>query len=481
MFVRKRKRPSDGFDTTNRPQNRPLRDRKKIRRPRSTNLREQIQFDKNNLAEPSLLAKRRNGYTNIFKVPKAKQLMLELGFKAPGQYRWNQQGNTMPALPSHIPKSFNDDAAGWVARHCYMSRKLTKSNMEAVRLTLSFFYQLQTGKKNTQKVKANYPSVYDQFGCHTEEGYAEQKRHLVADHSVEPEGMKTAWNKEWTPESSTPYPEWCVQGLISWDWSVDGCRGGPKGGLLRLQKSREHKVMASAGVMMTKMKGGRPKIPGVNKRREWWNNRICLCEDGKHVPPPEDWTENLDENKNPLEVTWCTLCPLNMFQSVQDLLPEGQKGRMYPKWSVYQKAFGKCNFGKGKLVPQAQAWYDEQGGNPDNLKFGSNSGRKACGKWCAELHVKYSHSFQLTGDLWSTWVKYYQFNLDPEPEFGTREQSKNVDIATRALWIFARWIGRGRLNREDPVKFNMDQIGRMLALNLRANGMGAEVAQILRT
>ena len=191
--------------------------------------------------------------------------------------------------------------------------------------------------------------------------------------------------------------------------------------------------------------------------------------------------DSLDAQGNPTEVTWCTVCPLNMHHCTQGMLKKNEKGRSYPKWSVAQNRFGESDYGKEMLIPQAQAWYDEQGGNPDGLKFCSNSGRKSLGKWCAELHIKYSVSFQLHGDLWSTWQKYYQHNLHREPEFQTRDQSQNLDEVTEALWKFARWIGRGRLNRADPTNFDMNQIGRLMCTALRAMGRGAEVANILGT
>ena len=86
----------------------------------------------------------------------------------------------MFSLPKDIPKAFDDEQAGWIARECYLSGKLTKSNMEAVRAMLSYAYQLQTGKHSTQKTKANYPSVTDQFGCQTTDGYAPNKRSTIA-------------------------------------------------------------------------------------------------------------------------------------------------------------------------------------------------------------------------------------------------------------------------------------------------------------
>ena len=470
---------SNWFKLKNRDQNKPFRDRKKIRPPRTTNLRTAIAFDKNNQKAPGTLSKYRNGYVNAFKVKAARERLLQLGFKAPGSYKWNQQGGVMFSLPRDIPAAFTDEEAGWVCRECYLSKapKLTKCMMEGVRAMLSFAFQLQTGKHSTPKFKANYPSVKDQFGCQTD--YAPPTKSLLAEFSAEPEGLRSAYTTEFKPECGIPFPEWCVSGNINWDWSVIGCRGGPKGGLNRIKKSRTHQLVPSQGVMTTDFYGGRPKLPGINRQRGWKGVRICMCKGGKHKPPPKEWRDSLDADFNPVDPDWCTVCPLNMFSCVQDLLRADDKGRSYPGWLRKQGRFGDRDIGRTRLVECAQQWMDVQGGNPDGLKFSSNSGRKSCGKWCAELRIKYSDSFQLHGDLWSTWQKYYQRNLCREPGFQDREQSSNLDELTTALWKLARYFGRGREARGDPVNFDTNQIGLLLAANLRAMGQGAQVAAIL--
>ena len=488
-----KRRRTNGFDGTNRPQNLPLRDRKKIRAPRTkTDLRTAIAFDKNKQRAPATLAKYRTGYVKAWEVPEAAARLLKHGFKPPNTYKWNQQGGVMFSLPRDIPKSFTDEEAGWVCRECYQSKNphLTKSMMESVRAMLSYAFQLQTGRRSTPKFKANYESVKDQFGCQT--SYAKATKSLRAKYSVEPEGLKTAWTTEFDPSNEEMrFPEWCVAGEISWDWSVTGCRGGPSGGLKRLKISREHTFIPSQGVMLTKFIGGRPKVPGFNKTRKWSGIRICLCEGGKHQPPPKDWTDHLDANCNPCypkdeekdngetHIPWTTTCPLNMFTCIQDLLPPEEKGRTYPAWLRKQKRYSDRDLGKARLIPEAQKWFDLQGGNPDNLKFCSNSGRKSTGKWCGELCIPYRESFPLHGDLWSTWSGFYQQTLVKEPGYQEREQPRDLDECCRALWKLARWMGRGRAKRDDPSDFNNNQIGRMLVATLRSLGQSDMVAQIL--
>ena len=150
---------TNGFDGTNRPQNKPLRARKKLRPPRTTSLRVACAFDKNNKREPATLANYRGGYRLIWKIPAARKRMLRLGFKAPGTYRWNQQGGEMFSMPYDIPEAFDDEQAGWICRETYGTDKrpnCTESQMAKVRSTLSYAFQLKTGKMTTAKY--NQPS-----------------------------------------------------------------------------------------------------------------------------------------------------------------------------------------------------------------------------------------------------------------------------------------------------------------------------------
>ena len=472
-------RRTNGFDATNRPQNKPLRDRKPLRKPRTTNLRTAIAWDKNAQKKPGTLGKYRQGYILAFKVPKARERMLRLGFKAPNTYKWNQQGGVMFAMPKDIPVGLTDEEAGWIVRECYESKRphLTKSNMESVRAMLSFAYQLKTGQHSTQKTKANFPSVKDQFGCQTV--YAAAKRSTKAKFSAEPADLKRSWTTEWNAHCQMVYPRWCVAGLINWDWDVNGCRSGKKGGLERIKKSRSHMLIFSQGVMSTEFVGGRPKIPGINKCRSWKCFRICLCPKGIHVPLPPDWEDHLDEDFNPVDPTWTTICPLNMFAVVQGLLRQEERGRTYANWLENQGRFGDRDVGQERLIPLAREWLDCQGGNPDNLLYCSNSGRKSLGKWCAELKIPYSLSHQIHGDLWSTWQKFYQKNLRREPSYSDREQSTNLDEATEALWRFARYIGRGKEAAMDPCQITDAETRLLLVETLRSLGKADVVSRIL--
>ena len=376
----KRKRSYYGFDATNRPQNKPLSERKKRRKPRTNDLKSAIAFDKNAQRKPGTMGKYRKGYRVAFGVPKVRRRLLGLGFKAPKTYPGNNQMlGEMFSMPRDIPVAFDEEEAGWVARECYESKRphLTKSQMEEVRAMLSFAYQLQTGRWTTTKFKANYESVKSQFGLQND--YAAPTQSIKAKYSVEPEGLKTAYTTEFDASKGMPYPEWNVGGTISYDWGVNGCRGGKEGGLARIKQSRRHEWIPSQGTYGTYMVGGRPKVPGIHEDREWMVCRICLCPEGKHVGLPEDWLDYLDGDYNPVNQPWCTTCPLNMWEVTQGLLADDDKGRTYCRWLPKQHRFAKPCLGWKQIIPLARRWLDIQGANPDGLRFCSNSGRKSCG------------------------------------------------------------------------------------------------------
>ena len=125
-----------------------------------------------------------------------------------------------------------------------------------------------------------------------------------------------------------------------------------------------------------------------------------------------------------------------------------------------------------------QTWLNIQGANPDGLRFDTNSGRKSLGNWLAFLQIIYSWSFELHGDLWNTWKRFYQGNLANEPLFLRREQSTDPDECCRALREFARrLLGRGKTVEADPVDLTLSQD--LTVLDLRTRGHGAAVNDIL--
>ena len=463
-----------------RPQCRPLRDRHDVRKPRSKDIRTMWAWDNNRHKKASTMSNYRYGYRLAWKVPEARDLLASKGFKKPKTYPVNQQGGEMFAMPYDIPNDFGEEDAAWVLRHCF-DAGLTKAQLQGVSAMLSYAYQLQHGK-----AKGNYQAVTDQWEHQYEDEYAPPTKECKAKLSVEPAGLATAFTTEWTPDCGMVFMEWVVALLFVWDWCVLGMRSTEDIGKIKATDEREyrpgktekHVFRPSEGWMSTDLLGGRSKLHGKKGRRTWKAYRVCLCKNGVHKHAPQGWDHRLDSKGNPKTVTWATTCPLNCFQVVRTMLPQGDL-KIYPRWLDKQGRYSKANIGEDKLIDLGRKWLDIQGANPDAIRFDNNSGRKALGKWCDEYGIPYRQSFEIHGDLWSTWQKYYQRTLKKDPGFDDREQSEDPATVTTALRRFARAIGRGRTIRDDPKEFTIDQIGQMLAFNLRKNGEGAALAKIL--
>ena len=464
-----------------RKQNQPYAKRFNIRPPRTKNLRVAIAYDKNRQKKPSTMAKYRYGYNLAWKVKGAREHFQELGFKAPGQWKLNQQGGKMFSMPYDIPKSFGDEDAGWICRECSQSKapKLTKSQMEAVRAMLSYAYQLQTGIHPTKKIHPNYPSVADQWGCQVGT-YKPPTKETKSTISPEPEGLKTAFTTEWSIQTGMHFLLWIVGLLAAWDWGVLGnrCRAD----INKIKHSPKHQFVPSEGWMSTELEGGRSKLPGATEPRPWKAYRVCLCPGGKHKSPPKDWGrwENLDVHGNPIETPWTTTCPLACFEIIRDRLPADDR-RTYPEWLPKSYRYGARNVKWYNIIDLAKRWIGVQGGNPDNLVFDRNAGRKSLGKLCDEYGIRYEESVEIHGDLYNTWCQYYQTRLRKREIDVPRTQSTNPEIATAPLRRIIRAWGRGKLVREDPKHFDLQTLGQLLAANLRAMGQADTVARILDT
>ena len=449
--------------------NRAFRDREECKEPRRASFKTCVAFDKNNLKSTETLRKYRGGYRHAWRVPAARSLLLKCGFKRPGTYNPNnQQGGVMFALPREVPGKtrFTSDDAGMVLRHVFKAGS-TLSQCESVRKMLSAAFQLQTGDDG------NFKGCKQQWDCQKPELYGEPTQKVLAEVSIEPEGQKTCFTTEWSPETGMSYYEWSPVLLVVHDWTILGARS--QACLSKIKRSVEHTFVPSEGWMRTKMVGGRAKLEKKKGIRPWSAYRVCFCPNGKHQGLPANWRDIIDTKQKP---TWCTTCPLTAFQVVREMLPDDDH-RTYPTWLPAQHRYAKTNIGKEKIFVLAQRWVNLQGGNPDGLVFDTNSGRKALGKWCDEFDVKYSLSFEIHGDLWCTWRKYYQNGLKKEPAFARRTQSPLPELCCAALRRFARAIGRGRTVREDPKEFTMQQLVKLMALNLRTLGKGSEVAEIL--
>ena len=140
------------------------------------------------------------------------------------------------------------------------------------------------------------------------------------------------------------------------------------------------------------------------------------------------------------DLSWDPICPLANQEVIWQFQDEEDR-RSYPNFiprSKYRKArLGALNV--GDVAKAAIEWLKHQGVG----EFDHNSGRKALARWCKQLNVGYPQSVHIHGDLPDVWNKHYEFNVRPMVTHPVREQSRDPEVATAALRIFAQYIGRG--------------------------------------
>ena len=395
--------------------------------------------------------------------------MKSIGLKEPGTYdRHNQQGGDMFALPNEF--KMNDKQAGQILKHCAASGRLTLGNLKDIKKMLSYAYQLQVRKEG------NWPLVNWVWKQTNKDAQKPPTRQLMAKVVAEPSTLCTAFTVEYDCNCGMDFMEWNVGLLLTHDYAVCGCRQTED--YKRIRDSKCHIIAPQNGWMATDFKGGRAKLEKTKGKRPWKLYRVCLCPEAKHQPIPKDWAVKLDKNGNPQEpLPWCTTCPLNAFQMVRNMLPNDDY-RTYPKWikNRYHKTW---NVGEDSNKALFQRWLNVQKAT-NGVIYDSNGGRKSLGKWCAEFGVPYEESFEIHGDHWSTWRKHYQPNLQRAPDFDRRTQHTDADICTRALWRFARGIGRGRTTRDDPEVLTERQKAAAMLHMMRQMGMHAQLNSILQ-
>jgi len=450
--------------------NRALRDHPSVKKPRRATLNTLISFDANNIKSTETLRKYRTALNFIWKkAPKARAHMLGCGFKAPGKYvATNQHMGKCFALPREIPppSKFSDEDAGWIMRHCYEAGG-TLSQCESVSKLLSHAYQLRTGEQGNFAFVARQRLV--QKGL---DGYGAPTQVVRAIRIIEPPNLQVVLTTEWTHETGMPYLKWNLAYFLVHDWCLLGMRSQVDLG--KLKKSRSHFLLASEGWMFTQLHGGRAKIEGCKGPRPWKVYRLCLCPGGKHQNLPEDWADHAFGETPP---TWCTTCPLTCYQVIRACLaPDDQ--RLFPRYVSPGYGDGEYSIGRDPLFKLTREFIDIQGGNPDSVIYDKNMGRKALGKLCDVVGIPYPQSFEITGDLHKNW-KQYQDCCVNDRGFTRRTQSPDADTCLKALRKIARWLGRGREEREDPDKISNSQLGKLIAFKLRRDGYGAFVNQVL--
>ena len=322
-------------------------------------------------------------------------------------------------------------------------RGITLPNLKVMRKTMSLLYLLETGVE-----KSNYSKVNAMFKSLNLKKCGAKKSNLPTK-IVSSAQLKTAYTKEWTPESGMSLVDFCQGDVANWDWNVLGNR--PKEDLGKIKESRTHVFDGQGKWWASQYPGGRSKL-GDNKDREWWAWRLCLCPGGVHVPPPESLEIDAEGNpKGPLPEDVCTTCPVFCGQLLKSLQSEGDFG-VYKTWNQ-KSGFGVQN--NYDIVNLARVWLAEQGVMDWATPFDSHGGRKSLGAWCQHLEVQYFESIHIHGDLYDTWRKHYQ-PLLPPTTYTDREQSKNPEIALAALRKLRRYFGRNPPRAPPPPGLTKD-------------------------
>ena len=447
------------------------------REPRNAKLKTLLAWDANNLKDTGTLRKYGTGFRCAWKIERARKQLVKAGFRAPGCYRKsNQTGGRIFALPREVPSEsrFGEEEAGLVMRHVLKSG-CTRSQGEGVKKMLSFVRQLQTGD-----ALVNFKRVNQVWKNFDPRNFQEPTQVVKAVHIIDPEPMKTVLTTEWTQEVAVQmaYHIWCLAYLIFHHWNVLGLR--PKEDMKKVKTSQCHVICPSHGYFYSEFNGGRAKLDGTRGERPWKAFGVCYCEGGKHKGPPENFRDIIIDEERP---TWNTACPLTCFQVIRAYLdPEDPRifPQPLPRGNGFCQYLGKeyKSIGPKAMFSLVRRFIDLQGGNPDGVRFCSNSGRHALGKLCNAAGIPYPQSFEIHGDLFKNW-RVYQELLANDKNFSRRNQSKDINVVLKPLWTIARWFGKGPTTRQDPPVLGMEKMSKLLILLGRKAGLGAEVNRIL--
>ena len=155
-----------------------------------------------------------------------------------------------------------------ILHHSIRSGKLTNSQLETVRKTLSYAWELH-GKKT--KKDTNWPCVGRLFESILPGNVQPNSRGTGARarRIPNPEQLKAVIDRGWTPEHPWPLLKWCTHYNCFWDTMVCGARS--KVDLDKLKKSRRHQVSYVQGWQTSAFLGGRSKLAGVKKGTRPWS------------------------------------------------------------------------------------------------------------------------------------------------------------------------------------------------------------------
>ena len=350
--------------------------------------------------------------------------MARKGLKRPGEFRKNNiHGGLL--WGSRKECNMTNMIAGNIIERLYESKKVGVDQLKQVRHSLSYAYYLTDAVP-----QSNYPEVYAQwktFDLSTLPGVKKPKKPTRI---PTPENLRLGFTTQWTNQHPDNFVKFNLGVLCTWDSHVFGLR--PNVDIRKVKISEIHYINANERYGYTQMVRGRSKLHGHKRgTRPWRVYRVCTCQGRNHVSPPADLA--FGDDGNPLQdVTWNTCCPVACMEVIQNM--QGARPvKIYAKWFCKQRRYGQnC----GDVPGFANEWLASQGVPGP---FDRNSGRKALSRWLQLLDVPYPQAMQIHGDLETVWRSHYQTKLY-KSGFKTREQSLDVDMATKALRRFADWL-----------------------------------------
>ena len=376
----------------------------------------------------------------------AKKEMIAAGVKPMGSYdKSNVHGGLIWGWKQEC--NLTENRVKNILFACIESGQLTMPQLQAIRKSLSYAYQLQKGVDvPSKKTLLNFSCVPGLWK--TIDEVKKIGKSTLPEWIPTPEELKTAFRKVWSLEHPWSFVKFCQGCLMTYDCFMVGPRS--REDIKRVKESKDHDVRPSEGQMSTGFLGGRCKS---EKKRSWRLFTVCFCPKGKHVSPGRYDRWSLDVHGNPTsELAWSSTCPLACFEFAQTF-PKA-KSRRYAKVNKSGSNYTLNN--EGDVVSFATSWLIAQGVCSKDQPYSHNSGRKSLARLLSRYQIPYEQGFEIHGDKWQNWQESYQKDC-PWSAFECRDQSLNPDVACRALRSIAQNFGLGV-----AVKVPLDRKERLL-------------------
>ena len=438
--------------------------------PRKAGYKTQLTYAVEKKLSAETHAKRRQGYNLMWRF--APKKCEQLGFRKPGTFA-KDNGHNGECWGWKKECNITDIKAGKILLHLVNLETLTVSQLEVVRKSLAYSYQLM-GHAIT-KYNTNWPEVRKVWKAVRDKDCAPTKS-TKPKRIPTPEELKAAFTQHWHPEKNEmTFVQWIIARRAAYDTLFCGHR--PNKDMEKMKVTRRHHIHAR-GWCWTDFKDGRSKLVGPKKNsRDWKQFAVCWCTGGRHRTPTLRDRYNLDEYGNPRngDPGFDDLCITAGFQFTNLWQRKGDWPR-YP--NLVGTGRGKSKKGNvgtndvGHPIKLALRWMEDQGLGT----FDSNSGRKALARLLSKLNIPYEEGFEIHGDTYGTWESRYQNGCRKvRDRFCRRTQSTELEVVTKALRKISHWMGLG--SKKPAVQLTV--LERQNDLMLRAMGLSSQADAIL--